>query len=221
MNNKNFENALSFFENGIYVAPNFSSNYYWASKIYCRTSNKLIGLIYGEIFMNIERLGPRVEEISELLYVIYKKSINTSSDSITTIDFSKNVLYGNLILLNDTLNNIAFNMLCKPILSQSVSCEKTIDMDAIDRIRINFLNDYFLKECFKGYPNFLFDYHYELLIYGHLEAYNHWILKKGSQDEFGNWYDKNRVKWDKFVDWFLRNFILIDNSHRFYSRQYK
>jgi tetratricopeptide (TPR) repeat protein len=220
LNKKNHEKALSFFEKGIYVEPNFASNYYFASKIYFRTSNKLYGLIYGEIFMNIERIGLRVEEISELLYVIYKNCI-TISDSIISVDFNKNILYGEPYLFNDTIKNITFNMTCKSLMLSSIGNIKKIDMNALDQIRFDFLKKYLSQEIYMKYPNFLYAYQYEIAAYDHFEAYNHWLLKKGSQNEFGNWYEKNKIKWDKFVEWFLQNPIEIDDKHRFYSRQYE
>jgi len=221
LNSKNSEKALSFFEKGICVDPNFASNYYWASKIYFRTSNKLCGLIYGEIFINIERLGVRVEEISEMLYVIFKNSIILSTDSLVTVDFDKNMLYGEPIILSDTLKSISFNMFCKPIILSSIGNEKIIDMNSLDRIKTTFLKDYFIKEGFISFPNMLFDYEYELLIYGHLEAYNHWILKKGNQNEFGVWYENNKAKWNSFLEWYSKNPIQFDEKHKFYSGQYK
>jgi tetratricopeptide (TPR) repeat protein len=214
-NKNNFEKALFFFEKGIYVAPTYASNYYWASKIYFRSSFKLHGLLYGEIFMNIEKIGVRAEDMSELLYIIYKNIINISSDSIVSLDLNKNIIHGEPILLNDTLNNVTSIMIYKQLLLQSIGNEKVIDMDALDRIRIIFVKKYFSNEIFKTYPNLLFGYEYKILECGHLEAYNHWILKKGNQNEFGRWYESNKDKWEQFVNWFSKNPIQIEERRYF------
>lgn len=52
---KEFEKALENYERGIQVDPQFPSNYFRAAKLYCGSSEKMWGLIYGEIFMNLER----------------------------------------------------------------------------------------------------------------------------------------------------------------------
>jgi tetratricopeptide (TPR) repeat protein len=216
----NYEMALSLFEKGIYVAPCYSSNYYWASKIYFGTSNKLCGLIYGEIFMNLERIGTRVEEISELLYVITKKSL-ISSDSTIALNFDKNILKGEPYILNDSLKCFQFNIMYKSLLSTSLSNIKNIDMDVLSQIRIDFIKKYFSEKIYNKFPNSLFEYQYKLFVYGYFDAYNHWLLKSGNQNEFGLWYEKNKVNWDNFVDWFLRNSIHIDEFNRFFSSQYQ
>src|SRR4030095_3920321 len=75
LNKEDYNKALSMYEKGIEVAPHFPSNYYWASKIFCNSDNEVWGLIYGEIFMNLERNSRRTAEISKLLYDTYKQGI--------------------------------------------------------------------------------------------------------------------------------------------------
>ena len=79
--------ALSYYEKGIEVDPKFSSNYYRATLIYCGSSEKLWGLIYGEVFMNIERNSKRTAEISKLLYDTYKKEIKITDETSMTCSF--------------------------------------------------------------------------------------------------------------------------------------
>ncbi|MFZ1799296.1 MAG: tetratricopeptide repeat protein, partial [Chitinophagaceae bacterium] len=52
---KDYNKALNYYEKGIEMDPKFPSNYYWASKIYCSSEDEVWGMIYGEIFMNLER----------------------------------------------------------------------------------------------------------------------------------------------------------------------
>ena len=72
---KDYNSALNYFEKGIEVQPDFPSNYYWAAKLYCGSDDKVWGMLYGELFINLERNSGRTAEMSKLLYDTYKTSI--------------------------------------------------------------------------------------------------------------------------------------------------
>ena len=61
MEAKDYNRAVQYWETGIEAAPQFPSNYFWASKLYLQSSRPLWGFLYGEIFVNLERgsSGPR------------------------------------------------------------------------------------------------------------------------------------------------------------------
>jgi hypothetical protein len=42
--------AIKYWEKGIEVDPNYSGNYYFATKYYAQKGNIIWGLLYGEIF---------------------------------------------------------------------------------------------------------------------------------------------------------------------------
>src|SRR6202012_1955967 len=65
--------AVRQWEKGIEVDPNYSSNYYHASKYYFFTFDKVWALVYGETFVNLESYSKRTAEIKELLLEGYKK----------------------------------------------------------------------------------------------------------------------------------------------------
>ena len=59
--------AIKWWEKGIEVDPNYSSNYYNACKYYYFTYDKVWSLIYGEIFVNLESYSKRTPEIKNIL----------------------------------------------------------------------------------------------------------------------------------------------------------
>ena len=67
--------AIPYYEKGIEMAPEYPSNYYRLARIYCNSENEIWGVIYGEIFMNLERNTQRTREISALLYQTYQKAL--------------------------------------------------------------------------------------------------------------------------------------------------
>ncbi len=221
MGKKDYNKALTYYEKGIEVAPWFSSNYYWATKIYCSSSEEVWGMIYGEIFMNLERNSKRTSEISKLLFNTYKSEIKFSSDTSFSVSFSKNSII-NLTELNDPSKlKLPYGVgVYEPTLMFSMLSVKSIDITTLDNIRSSFIDNYFKNEHDKSYPNVLFAYQKRVKDAGHIEAYNHWILMKGDEDGFDKWLSENKDKWDSFIKWFADNGLKINETNKFYSGQY-
>jgi len=211
--------ALDFYEAGIKADPKFPSNYYRAARIYCNSTERVWGMIYGEIFMNLERNSQRTVEISKLLYDTYDAAIKPGGKSMS-VSFSK-VMVIDAEALKDTAHpKLPFSMVYEMNMVLSILMEKKIDINSLDRIRSNFVENYFSKEHHKTHPNILFDYQKKLADLGHLEAYNHWILMKGDEKAFSKWQEKNEGKWEAFVKWFSDNKLKVDETRNFHSSQY-
>lgn len=221
MGKDDFNRALYYWEKGIEVAPGFSSNYYWAAKIYCSSTEEVWGMIYGEIFMNLERNSRRTAEISKLLYDTYKSEITFSGDTSVSVSFSQNATINIDDLKDPGKFKLPFGVgAYEPTLSLAVISVKTIDIHTLDKIRSTFVDNYFSMGLDKNYPNVLFSYQKKLKEAGHLEAYNHWILMKGDEDAFDNWQAENKEKWDNFVLWFSENGLKLNDGNKFYRGQY-
>ncbi|PSK92696.1 tetratricopeptide repeat protein [Taibaiella chishuiensis] len=219
-NQKAYEKALSFYEKGIAADPAFPANYYRAAKLYCNSSEEVWGMIYGEIFMNLERNTARTAEISKLLYDTYKSEIRINGDTMS-VSFSKNTV----IIAADAkdLKNfkLPFAAGCYELLtSLSIIGEQRIDIASLNRIRTAFINKYFSEDFAAKYPNILFDYQKKIKDAGFIEAYNYWLLMKGNEEEFNKWQAQNQRRWSAFVTWFRDNQMQVDQSHRFYRFQY-
>ena len=214
---KDYGSAINDFEKGIEVQPDFPSNYYWAAKLYCNSEDKVWGMLYGEIFINLERNSERTQEISKLLFDTYKSNITYPSPGKISVAFNKNTvvsLNGNNKLM------MPYSMIYEPCISLAVSSETVIDLNSLDRIRLNFLN--FYKQKFnEDYPNALFSYQDQIYQSGNLEAYNHWLLSEGDVPAFSTWKTANSEKWDKFLTWYTANPIKLDENNKLNQTQYK
>ncbi|MFA7380234.1 MAG: tetratricopeptide repeat protein [Bacteroidia bacterium] len=220
MGKKDYNKALSYYEKGIEVAPRFSSNYYWAAKIYCSSSEEVWGMIYGEIFMNLERNSKRTAEISKLLFDTYKSEIKFLSDTSLSVSFSKNATINVSDLTDPSKMKLPYGLgVYEPTLMFSIAV-KSIDINSLDNIRSTFIDNYFKNGHDKTYPNVLFTYQKKVKDAGHMEAYNHWILMKGDGVGFDNWQSANKEKWDGFIKWFGENGLKINDENKFYSGQY-
>jgi tetratricopeptide (TPR) repeat protein len=218
---QDYNNALTYYEKGIENDPEFPSNYYWASKIFLNSDEEVWGMIYGELFMNLERNTKRTAEIGKLLYDIYKSEIKFSSDTSFGVSFSKNASINIADLQDPKKFKLPFGIgTYEPLLSIAVAGEKSIDLNSLNRIRNNFLDGYFKGDASKNYPNILFDYQQKIKSAGHFESYNYWLLMKGDEDAFKKWLKENKANWDDFIKWYSSNMIQVDLTHKFYRGQY-
>ncbi len=191
--------ALKYFEDGITAEPRFASNYYWASKIFLQTTEKVWGVIYGEIFMNLERGSKRTEEMSERLYKGYLSGIQRTSDSTYEVHFSKSIQ----VAKDDS--SAPFPMTYELCMALAMVPTDTVEMNSLSTIRSRFLDLWEKKGFQKTYGNPLFAYQLQLQRQGYLDAYSHWLLMRGDEDAFSSWHNSHEKEFEDFVKWFTAN----------------
>jgi len=174
--------AIRFWEKGIEVDPNYSSNYYNASKFYYLTYDKVWSLIYGEIFINLESYSRRTPEIKTLLVEGYKKLF-------TELKIPKSMASNNLFatayltVMND----------------QSAAMTLGVTPESLNILRSKFLLEWFEKYGEK-YPYRLFDYQRQLLKEGMFEAYNQWAFGGSlGLTSFQNWTTQHAEEYGRFI----------------------
>ena len=209
-----YQKAIENYEKGIEVDPTFTSNYFRLAKLFLNSTDKLSGLIYGEIFMNLERTTGRTQEMSELLFNTYKYSI-TLGENESKIDFCKVIIDASEKTPNEDINLPLCAIFGKNFILAVIN-QKTIDLNSLSQIRQKFIQNYFTED-FKNYPNVLFEYQKKLLDNNIFNAYNHYLFQIGAEEEFNNWLEANRSEYDKFVEWYTtnQNIIKITNENKF------
>ncbi len=218
---KEYNRALVYFEMGIQSDPAFASNYYWAAKLFCHSTESVWGMIYGELFINIERGSPRSAEISKLLFDTYKSQIKFRKDSMFTVHFSKEAL----LPVKDTAQSRAGKMLFgvgvyEPTLAIATLNEVSITLASLSHIRQNFVKEYYKNGLDKTFPNALFEFQKQVLDAGQMEAYTYWLLMEGDRKEFTDWHYLNSAKWLEFGEWFKDHPLELDKKRCFYRGQY-
>jgi tetratricopeptide (TPR) repeat protein len=207
---EDYSRAISFYEQGIYVDPGYPNNYLHLSRLFLSSEEKVWGMIYGELFMNLEKHTHRTHEMSKLLYDAYKSQIHFTSDTSVVVSFSRDTVNP-----DQEKNIIPFGQLYEQTLMMSLGNEKVIDINSLDRIRTAFITNYFATKSNKKYPNILFSYQNNLLKEGYLEAYNHWLLMQGDPEAFARWKADNEEKWKEFMRWAFFAWIGIDDNNKF------
>jgi tetratricopeptide (TPR) repeat protein len=217
MSKDSLNQALNSFERGIFFDPDFPSNYYWAARFYLSSEEEVWGMLYGEIFMNLERGSKRTAEMSKLLYNTYQNEIHFEEDGMA-ISFSKS----NTIVVGDG-EKLKFpfpTMAYEPTLLLSLVGQESINLASLNHVRDNFITFYYAGKLKDEYPNVLFDYHKKLQELGFFEAYNYWLLMKGDEAAFTAWQEKNQASFEAFVNWYVENPLKLDEKHRFHSSFY-
>jgi tetratricopeptide (TPR) repeat protein len=205
--------AVSYYEKGIAADPNYAATYYRAAKLFCTSSTeKVWGMIYGEIFMNLDRNSARTSEISKLLFDTYKSQITFPSDGKVALSFSKNI---NMTVDQLTSGKMPLPMVYEAAMAVGSATEKSIDIDALNRIRTVALTYYVSMDSKSPLKNLLFDYQRTINEAGHLEAYNYWILSQGDKEKFAVWQTGNKDKWEAFVTWFTANPLKVSEQNKF------
>lgn len=173
--------AIKQWEKGIEIDPNYSKNYYNACKYYYFTKDKIWGILYGEIFVNMEPLSARAPEIKTILLESYKKLF-------TDIDITKEIKDKNKFTTAfiETMNK------------QSSVAAAGINPESITMIRTRFILDWFQNYAAK-FPFRLFDLQKQLLQEGMFDAYNQWIFGSAQNlAAYQNWTIAHSTDYNEF-----------------------
>lgn len=211
--------AIKIYEKGIEAEPMYPSNYYRVAKIYLRTNDRLSGLMYGEIFMNLERSTKRTQEMSELLYNGYKNSIIFISKDEKKADFCPAII--NIDKFEkDNLMSLCSNFALSFVMTM-INHDK-FDYNNFMQMRKDFLKEY-LNAKLKNSPNLLLSYFKMMDDNKVFNAYNHYIFQIANEKDFAEWQTKNKDEYDRFEDWYTTtaNQLQIDSKNVYISDQIK
>lgn len=205
--------AIESYEKGVAVAPQFASNYYHLSKLFLNSNDRVAGLIYREIFMNLERTTERTMELSELLFDTYDASITLYEDS-SRIDFCEIIIDASA-LQGDELK-LPFCAIFGKNFVLSIINHKEVNLKSLSEMRSNFI-DFFFQSDAQSYPNILFEYHRKIKDNGLFDAYNHYLFQIARPEEFETWYNENTDDYNSFVEWYTteENIIKITEENRY------
>ena len=157
---KNDYTAINLWEKGIELDPGFSGNYYNAALFYFYTKEKVWGLIYAEIFINMESLSQRGAAMKELLLKSYKEKLFAQPD----------------LMKGEENNKSAFaKAFLESMNKQSILISKGVTTSSLTMARARFILDWYENSAAK-FPHRLFDYLQQLLREGMFDAYNQWLF---------------------------------------------
>ena len=176
--------AITQWEKGIEVDPGYSGNYYNAALYYFFTKDKVWGLLYGEIFVNMESLSERGASMKQLLLQGYKEKL------FTEVDLMKGEEKNKSEFAKDFLQTMG---------KQSSLASKGITTETLIMIRTRFILDWYAKNAAK-YPFRLFEFQRQLLQEGMFNAYNQWLFGTiENLTAYDNWTKTNAEEYNSFI----------------------
>jgi len=200
------EEAVNYWEHGIQASPFYADNYYWAAKHYAQSNEKIWALIYGEIFLNIERGTKRFDEMSKLLYNTYLSIANNDKSNIKVSFKRKN---GNAFY---DVHKRIYELLQKNgmlDMQRGRRANQGSTLKALIKLRESFLETW-LQGFGSRFPNILYNRHKELLDLGYFESYSFWLLSKANPNEFVEWMGQNKEQYNEYINWFITNSMRVD-----------
>lgn len=190
---------LSLWEKGIELDPNYSGNYYNASKNYAEKNNHILALLYAEQFINLESFTARTAEIKNLLLDQYKKIFTSDEASLTkkANTFSKEVLSN--------------------LFKQSTVLTYGVTVENLTALRTRFILDWDYSTQNKS-PFRLFDYHRQLLQEGMFESYNQWLFGAATGTAaYLNWQNTNNKKFTEFINFIKGRVYKIPEGQYYFN----
>jgi tetratricopeptide (TPR) repeat protein len=195
--------ALQTWLDGIHKDPTYHLNYYEAARTYANSDKPVWVIIYGEIFVNIERHTPRSDETRSMILQAYSKVFNSISSSELP-KYGKIKKAAQPSNFEETVRNTLLSL--SPVISDGLTTEN------LAMLRTRFLMLWFAQYADK-YPFSLFRYEDKMARSGYFEIYNEWLLGKGDNaQEFEEW-DKFHIDAIKtFENWAQSNPIKPETS---------
>lgn len=216
-----YARALEHYEQGIAVAPMFPSNYRSAAIVLMNSSEPVWGMLYGELFMNLERTTARNSQMSEQLYAAFRNAITIDGEGKVELRFTSNPMVriqGMELIMTFPL---AFELMTVESVPPGA---QHVDAALLDTMRRNFIARFSApgEEAWATrYGNVLLDYQRRIADAGHLEAYNRWIFSEGDPAAFVAWHETHAEEWNAFVAWFNDNPLKIGDGDRRRRDQYE
>ncbi len=187
--------ALETWLDGIQADPAYHVNYYEAARTYMNTDKTVWAIIYGEIFVNIERQTPRADETKQMLYDAYKKlytDIASGEDIPRYKGKNKNTKTATAGF-EDAVRSTYLKL--APVVSDGITAE------SLAMLRARFSIDWSYQYAAQ-FPFSLFTYYDVLLRSGYFDIYNEWLFGKAEGPAlFDSWNTFHAGDMPKFDTW--------------------
>lgn len=197
---REYTDALRCWTTGIQVEPGFASNYYNAAKTYFYSKDKVWAVIYGEIFIDLERFTARTSEMKTILLASYKDLFNSGlalNPATATPDPDNPTPKG-----NPDFRQAFLNALSK---GSGTITNRGITPETLVMLRTRFALDWtdFYKYM---YPYSLFNYQQQLLKEGLFDAYNEWIFGPATNLAlYKTWVTQHQGDMDRLIKYLNTN----------------
>jgi len=185
-------NALRYWLSGIEADPLYVPSYYSAACVYLRSGDVFWGLIYGEIYLDMQHDTLLDDGLKKLLFDGYKKMSDNSANTY----LSQNNKTKNRPAAHDFKELV--NVTYAPLFAVMIDGNNA---ENLTMLRARFLIDWF-PENDQKYPCSLFRYLDGLVRNGYFDVYNEWLFgKAGNVNEYTAWNTFHEGAIARFLQW--------------------
>lgn len=193
--------ALRHWERGILAQPTFPSNYYFAAQRLIEQGDYAWAANYAELFINLERTGDRVREMSKLLMAAHERARHF--DYVQAFQWR-------FFQTKDTATGLPLpSPLYQQLLDAAFASELTDTMSKLSIAQLaesrRFVCHWLPKQLPDNPAAGLMEWQQLITQMGHMEAYHYWMLYDARPEEFMSWYAANKALYERFEGWYLRN----------------
>ena len=189
--------AIELWEKGIQVDPGYGGNYYNAALYYYYTTEKVWGLLYGEIFINLEGLSERGRSMKEIVLKGYKEKLFIDGDLIQ--------------IAEKTTNPFAKAYLAEMAKLYALTAQG-LTAETLTMIRTRFLLGWFDGPA-KKFPFKLFDVQRQWVQADLFDAYNQWLfITPETLAAHETWKKEHAETWTKFQQWQQNRVFRVPNG---------
>ncbi|GAA4302991.1 tetratricopeptide repeat protein [Compostibacter hankyongensis] len=218
-NEQNYTDALRCWTKGIRVAPSYPGNYYNAARTYYYSKDKFWAIIYGEIFINLERMSTRTAEMRGILLESYKYLFNNPDALSVELPPLQNASGDAAAGQQPSGEALSFRKAILNTLAKSATViTRGITPETLIMLRTRFILDW-TRFYSLYYPYALFDFQRQLLKDGLFEAYNQWIFgPAANQAAYRTWTGLHKAEYDRLMKYLQEN-SLQPRAGEFYQNE--
>jgi tetratricopeptide (TPR) repeat protein len=210
---RKYEEALQAWTTGIRVDPGEASDYYNAARTYSYTKDKVWTILYGEIFILLERYTARTTEMKSILLAAYKDLFNRLGAQEGVSQASAK---GDRRQDADSRPEFRQSFLKALSGGSSIVLTHGVTPQTLVMLRTRFVLDWTNFYRFI-YPFALFSYQQQLLKAGLFEAYNEWVFGPADNpSDYKAWVEKHAGEMHRLID-FLNSHPLQPVEGQFYQ----
>jgi len=196
---QDFAEAVRLWERGILSEPSYPGNYYNAAKYYYFSADKVWGIIYGEVFVNLESYSQRTTEIQTQLIDGYKK------------------LFTDPDIMKNQKNRSEFATAVLETMKKNAGLVAAgISVESLNKLRKAFIADWYQANAAR-FPYRLFEHQQQLVKAGMFDAYNQWLFSGANASQYQQWAAAHSEEVNNFSN-FQKNRVFKLPKGQYYQK---
>ena len=209
--------AVTAWENGIAANPYYSLNYHPLISYYYEVKDKIWGLLYSEIFVNLTDNDKLASAVSQQAYNEFFAALPSASDSIPTFKYT-NIIYTYIPGTIDT-SNYLFEVATQLQIMHSYNYLKQLNpitpsLSNLHKLLLQFNKSWYKSIYSRNWNIAVFAFHKQLIENDLFEPYIYLIYKYGNIQEFEAYSQKNIKKLNKLIEFLTKNRIDLGDKYK-------